>query len=131
MEKLAWSTDYENSIETIDFQHKCFFDIICKIQEVDNTSKDKKRILKIIRELVLYAQYHFLSEENYMEDIHYLDLYAHKQLHYRLIELLNIEINNFELGKTTITHFLEFTVNWFKNHTVNEDKKIAEFLKKK
>ncbi|HBF89251.1 MAG TPA: hypothetical protein DDX39_11480 [Bacteroidales bacterium] len=129
MNNLEWSSTYETGIGKIDNQHKNFLEIITTIQKVEKENSDVKKVMRTINELVKYAQYHFLSEENFMEEINYPEFQLHKQLHYKLIELLNIEKNNLELNQISLSHFLDFAVNWFKNHTVNEDKKIAEFFR--
>jgi hemerythrin len=72
---------------------------------------------------VRYAQFHFLSEENLMMRHRYPGLEEHQKLHHELLGSLSTHMLR-DNDEATIT----FLVNWFKAHTVQEDRKFCDFV---
>lgn len=121
------------SIETgnanIDVEHKIFFNQIRKLISSLNSGPDAYYLTRLALEIQKYAEFHFVSEENLMIDIGFPDFDEHQKKHLKLLERFNITLNYVELGRETYEGFISFLVDWFKSHTVEEDKKIADFLK--
>lgn len=129
MENLEWLQVFETGNSNIDAEHKIFFSLIKKLIFALNSGKDAYYLSRLVLELQKYAEFHFVSEENLMIDIGYPAIEAHQELHLKLLEKFNLTLNYVELGKETYDDFVTFLIDWFKSHTVNEDKKIPSFVR--
>jgi hemerythrin len=64
-----------------------------------------------------------------MQAMGYPGLEEHKEKHLQLIEVLSNNILGLTLDRITPTRIEELLVEWFLQHTANDDKKIAAFQK--
>jgi hemerythrin len=55
---------------------------------------------------------------------------SHVDQHRKLLEKFGQITMEMDLGDRSIKEFLEFLMDWFVNHTANEDKKIADYIEK-
>lgn len=123
-----WEKKYEIGIPEIDFQHKYFLELIKRFYDLAKSGISKVHIHNYLKELSLYTQFHFCSEENIMSLHAYPAAKAHKQLHIDLIEELTNKIGLCELGELSLNEVTYFLVEWFIDHTQKEDLKLAYFL---
>ena len=131
MSNIKWEKKYEIGHERIDFEHQIFVDLIAKIDDAVKLGKDKNYIERLLNELRAYAAFHFISEENIMYSINYPDYEGHKQHHNELLDKYSQKLMEIDLEEQKIEDLIIFLKNWFVNHTLNEDKKIASFVKGK
>lgn len=125
---LEWNPDYLTGIDEIDFQHQYFVKLINRIEsKLASIALDHGQS-PLLNELVLYARFHFLSEENFMVEAAYPGLEEHLKLHQQLIQELNNELQMLEQDMTEPGHFVEMLGNWFRDHTLVEDQKYARYL---
>jgi hemerythrin len=115
-------------VDEIDTQHRDFVKLINRIQmaHTERYSSDLKN--RMAWELWNYAQYHFFSEENLMMLIKYPDLALQQEEHQKLLDLLRGKVKEVEKGQGDLTSLIEFVFHWFKNHTLQLDKKIGEYM---
>lgn len=125
---LEWNPSYLTGIDEIDLQHKYFLMLINRIESRITSSGLSEGHNPLLAELVYYAQFHFLSEENIMAEAGYPDLADHKLLHTELIEQLNNEILMLESKMVEPLHIVKMLSDWFNDHTLIEDKKYAHFI---
>lgn len=132
MSTLKWEAKYELGIESVDHQHHYFFDLIKRIaDEFENLGDSDDKYL-LLKELNAYARFHFISEENLMRKYGYPKIEEHIRLHHELIESLNVVENRVQMNPDSNTEdIVKFLVNWFMEHSMNEDKCFANFLQKK
>lgn len=128
MSTIHWRDEYNLGIEEIDFEHKIFVKIIQKIERAIIEKKDESYINRLVQELKKYASFHFQSEENMMVEIKYPHLISHKLQHEHLLSQLQLVIVKVEIGEQDIRELPEFLLNWFKKHTLEEDKKLSKYL---
>lgn len=126
---LEWSDKYLIGIDRIDFEHETFFGLVSDFEKARVRNADKQTLLGILEEIALYAKFHFRSEENIMKSLNYPDLARHEQKHLQLIEDLSNKILGITLNSITPEETQIFLVDWFLNHTANEDRKIADYQK--
>lgn len=121
--KYIWEKNFETGINRIDFEHQVFLELINSFRSAINAKASAERLKGIITELEKYAEFHFISEENFMKCIGYPEFKKHQTEHFELLE-------NFNLSKhqNDFSIFLEFLFQWFANHTVAEDKKLKEYV---
>lgn len=120
---LHWQHDYATGVKEIDLQHHYFLSLINRIASELQSANDPKYRERLYEELVRYAAFHFISEENLMIKYGYPDLERHRMLHHNLKDDLSARcMLQREEG------LLEFLVNWFIHHTVTEDRHIGEYV---
>ena len=124
-----WKKRYEIGVPAIDHQHEYFFLLIKKLGELCGEDVKKSQVVNLLNELVLYAKFHFKSEENAMEEMGYPELEAHKKHHLDLIEELSCHRGTFELELTDLEELVDFLVKWLLNHTIEEDSGIGVYHK--
>lgn len=127
MSLIVWESKYEIGIPEIDAEHRVFVSIIQRI-EAALEEGNKDYIIGLIEELLKYAAFHFSSEENIMIREEYPDYHWHKKIHERLLIELRDKIQIIKFEYIDFSLLLKFLVNWFKSHTITEDKKIAEYI---
>ncbi len=128
---IDWSNKYELGIEDIDLQHHYFLNLINKISDLLKDSNHKDYKIRLITELNAYARFHFISEENMMLASGYPEWAEHKRLHRHLLEDLSGKESQIGLHPSSdsdLEDIVDFLANWFSTHTLEEDKKFAEFF---
>ncbi len=130
MVQIKWDKKFEVGNFEIDSEHKVFVRIIQKII-YSVGKKNHKYTERLINEIYKYADFHFHSEETVMIEINYPDFDAHKKEHEKLLfDLRNIiSIDGNDDYVRPMSEFIIFLTNWFTNHTLNVDKKLAGYLK--
>ena len=131
MSDIKWEKKYEIGHKRIDFEHQIFVDLIVKIDDAVKNKQDKNYIERLLNELQAYATFHFISEENIMYSINYPDFEIHKKHHNELLDKYNQKLMEIALDEQKVEDLIAFLKSWFINHTLNEDKKIAMFVKGK
>lgn len=119
---LNWKEEYATGVEEIDLQHRYFMGLINRLSSELDGCEDESYRKKLLNELVKYASFHFVSEENMMIKFAYPDLERHRKLHLDLIDKLSWQIQS-----KFYDALFEFLVDWFIRHTLEEDKHIGEF----
>jgi hemerythrin len=127
---LAWSHNYAIGIEKIDLEHRTFLNLVNEFNGARLAGASQDKLLRMLREISLYARFHFFSEENVMEDIGYPELDAHRNCHYVLIEVLSNKLLGLQMGDLTAAAVEAFLLDWFVDHVTHIDSKIAEFLQR-
>lgn len=120
---LHWDARYLTGIEEVDFQHHYFLDLINRLSQELKSTEDLHYRQRLIAELVKYAEFHFLSEENLMMRDGYPGLAVHHGLHLQLVEELSSRS-----VEQSLEELLDFLVRWFTHHTVEEDGKYGRFV---
>ncbi len=138
MDFITWNEEKMGlGIKLIDDQHKELLNIINELSTSINENTQHRDILKIIERLIIYADYHFYTEEELFDKFNYEDTYNHKKEHSIFVEEF-IEIKNkisrdkSYKDKTAIElseHVLKYIIDWFTNHVVGSDKKFVKLFK--
>ena len=129
MKNFEWSESYSIYNPSIDTEHKIFIKLINKLISAHNNDLDDYYCGRLSLEIQKYAEFHFVSEENFMIDINYPLLEDHQKQHIIILEKFNVEMNYIELGQRNYVEFIEFLVGWLTEHTLMQDKKIGDFIK--
>ncbi len=128
---LDWKEQFNTNIEEIDYQHKYFLKLIKRFALLTEEENDNEYLNRILNEISRYAVFHFCSEENLMYKHNYPLLKQHQRIHQDLIAELDNHIINTKHDPQGIINLIAFLANWFMQHTVEEDKKLAQFIMKK
>lgn len=125
---VQWKRKYEVGNLEIDSEHKVFVKIIQKIHQAMTHHDANTKVERLVRELFKYADFHFCSEENIMLDVQYPGFAEHKRRHEELLAQLKTKVFMYDLDLRDLESLIDFLVEWFVNHTVNVDKKLAKYL---
>ncbi|MDJ0834596.1 MAG: bacteriohemerythrin [Gammaproteobacteria bacterium] len=129
-ETIHWKDKYKLDIEIIDLQHQYFADLINRLSVQLNQTDNLQYQAALISELNAYARFHFISEENLMQQAGYPGLQQHKKLHHDLMDQLSVKESRLELnhGESEAESIIDFLRDWFLHHTVVEDRKFADYF---
>jgi hemerythrin len=133
---IKWKDKYYLGNEKIDLEHKALFDIAEKanqVYEIDSEKKQKELLGQVVNDLYSYVDYHFNNEEEYLHEISFPNIEAHKELHTKLLDMLNfISLNlPFLSVKSAGNELYNFVQNIFVKHIIDDDMKITKYLKNK
>lgn len=130
MVTLEWSSNYQTGNSEIDAQHQIFVKIINKLIEAKNNDGDKRFIESLCSELLKYAEFHFCSEENIMIEHNYPQYIEHRKHHEKVLSELRNRLFSLQYDYIDFANLESFITDWFTNHTLAEDMKLAKFLAK-
>lgn len=126
MHIYQWKSQYDVGLELIDVEHKNLIACINKLIIAQNL--DQHIVLKLADEVIAYAKFHFLSEENLMYLTQYPGLESHAKIHKRLLEQLDEQRKGLSKSVYCLQEFVTFLVRWFIEHTQTEDPKVAKHV---
>ena len=130
METDLDGSDREASFEIgndyIDAQHGMLITLIGKLSQAIETNVSADRLRRLLQEIKKYAEFHFLSEENYMRDIAFDELAAHEKSHSYLLSELSLRIARVRSEKGEATAVLEFLWQWLTVHIAQEDRRFVD-----
>ena len=130
MEKIEWKREYEIGIGVIDYQHRKLIRLIGDIQEYQERTDYTDDILDLIfDELCDYTDYHFSTEEKYMESLNYTNLAEHKIKHQNFINNIKLLKDKFQRREKDIMDNLAVFLNdWLMTHIFKEDLQIKQYV---
>lgn len=125
---IEWEEAYSIGDKKIDAEHKKLFDIASVLNK-EGISKEE--VALTIKELIKYTKFHFINEENFMREVSYSGLKAHKLLHKKIIDELNLIVKASKVeSMELIINKLQVLVNKnILNHILLDDKKVHHSLK--
>ena len=123
--QMAWDKKYEVGNERIDFEHHIFLDLVTSFSDKIAQGASKEQMLRLLKEIGKYADFHFTSEENMMIDSSYPDMDRHAELHALLIADLHDITGRFSSEHLAAKEVFDFLFQWFALHTSQEDKLLA------
>jgi hemerythrin len=128
----AWSDEYSIGIETIDDQHKGFFDAAHRLYDHILNCEGEKVVEQSVEFLRDYANRHFQAEEAFMAQHGYPRLAQHKQLHSEFLEVLDglvDDLHVFGPSQHLADRALEISQEWLIDHIADEDAQYAAYVK--
>jgi hemerythrin len=124
-----WNPELELGNAMIDTQHRMLLLLCRKLDIAIKTARSEQTIQRVILELKKFTEFHFISEQNLMHEIGYPQVAEHLQIHNSLIIELQVELSKIRHHSELPDDLLSRIYDWFKDHVVEEDLKIAEFSK--
>ena len=125
---ILWQDHYLIGHPRIDFEHRIFFDLIVDFHRARTGGAPADKLQRILEEVVLYAKFHFKSEENMMLDLAYPGLEAHRVQHRQLTERLGHQVMGANLGRYAPEELETFLVDWFVHHVTEEDALVSAYV---
>ncbi len=139
MPLIDWNDNIALDISEIDNQHKQLVNIINEMFDAMKDAKGNDIINDILKKLVDYTDYHFVTEERYFDQFRYSESEHHKKEHRYLVEQVNEFKKAFDEGKTKrdgsdsalTVDLWKLLKSWLINHIQISDKKYASLFKEK
>ena len=125
---IKWEKRFAVGYEKIDDEHRVFIDLIRSNSETIDSQKSLEHVTRFLDELVLYAKFHFFSEETLMILSNYPKYEDHKKDHLRLFETLVQQIEQYKENQEDGESFVLFIFEWFVIHTMQVDKELSDYL---
>ncbi len=130
MSLYLWNKNYEIGVTEVDNQHR---KLVGMINDLSDAMMDKKGYLAIphtLEQLGDYVQLHFTTEEEVMRDSKYPALEEHTREHLDLTKRFLEYKRAYSLDhESRPGKLLDFLRDWLKNHILESDKKIGNFIK--
>lgn len=129
---MGWTDDLSVGIDSIDKQHKTWFEKADQLFDAGKHGRAKEYIAQMLDFLDDYTKLHFKDEETYMQQIHYPELETQKKLHAAFIKQLAELKSEYETSGGNIVVIIsanQMVVNWLVNHISMQDKKIGIYAK--
>lgn len=128
--KFEWRESFNIGVDAIDKEHQQLFKILNKLFTFQEEEKDSQWLCQEgIKFFKGHALKHFVSEENYMESIHYEGLERHKKIHKSFrdntLPKLEEELERTGYAHDAVEHFLGVCSGWLIGHTMTEDLAIS------
>ena len=126
---FAFTDKYRTGIQLVDEEHQELFNIIRRANDLimEELLHDKyDEIMGVLDELRDYTVKHFSDEENYMESINYMGVFAQKKAHQMFVDKLNdINLDDMDDNQQQyLVEIVDFLLMWLVNHILKMDKLI-------
>lgn len=123
----SWKEEYSVGVKLIDEQHKRFFSIINRLDDVIRLGGKREDTVRILTDLVSYANYHFAVEEKYFQEFKYKRAKVHTAMHNGFRAKVEDFVNRLEEeDPSLVPGMATFSRDWLISHILKEDKKYSE-----
>ena len=130
---FTWSDNLATGNKLIDDQHKQLVIATNNLMDACKSGQGQAHLDSTMRFLIDYTRKHFGDEEKLQQQYHYPDYPNHKKLHDTFkssMEELAKKLKS-EGPTATLTIKISSSVGeWLIHHILNEDKKIAAYIKR-
>lgn len=133
MNQIVWNDSYSVNNAEIDAQHKEWIVIYNRLDHTmrtGNSSALHTSTADTLEAMKKYTEYHFRKEEEYMKEINYPDLVAHKRKHTDFDDELYNYNKMVRSGELVLnTEVMSIIKKWLLHHILHEDQKYASMPK--
>lgn len=129
MSKFVWSAAYDVFNDKLNNEHIEIIACMEKLEVLNKTTFNKDKVLDTLTQLIQITQTHFKDEEAYLKEIKYPNFDVHQQIHTQLIQTLEAQKKEFEIGVSgrLPAAVFDFFSNWIKTHILMVDTQYAKF----
>lgn len=132
MALIMWDEKLKTNVKECDEQHKKLIALVNELHDGMKAGKGKDVIGKVLNELLNYTNYHFKTEEAYMQKYNFPEFLKHKREHEDLTRQAKELKERFDRGEVAITvNVMNFLKEWLQSHILSTDKKYGPFLNDK
>jgi hemerythrin len=129
MALLDWNESYSVGVAVFDGQHKKLFALVNDLNDGMKAGKGKEALGKVLDGLISYTATHFAAEEKMMNEHQYLQAFAHKSEHDKLVKQVLKLQEDYKAGKAMLSlEMMSFLKDWLYNHIMGTDKKYGVFF---
>lgn len=129
MSLLRWKDEYLTQVEEIDTQHRRLFDLINGIYDLIRVGRGSDSIVEALGEVLEFTQFHFATEEKFMDSTSFLAAEGHKNEHGRLLDQIRELRRSVRDGRTVMSmNEMYFLKDWLLSHFQGPDRGLASHL---
>lgn len=99
-------------------------DTINRVNHALKDTDDPETQARLLEELVKYAEFHFISEENVAAGMSSPELARHRERHQEILREIRLHVQQLLDGVYTSDEFVVFLLEWFAGHTIHEDRRL-------
>lgn len=127
MSKIEWDDSFSVGVVEIDEQHRRWIEIINKLHDsIMDKNVSVKTTDRILCEMIDYANFHFVFEEDHMKNVGYQDLKKHRYQHEYFNKNLAAKLQEERAGGLVMnTELMKILMNWLREHILEEDMKYS------
>ncbi len=126
--KVQWSDELSVGVPQMDEQHQRWIDILNSFYDAIERGDRKEAVSHLFQGVEEYTSFHFGAEEQFMAEIGYPDLEAHRKVHQGLIEQVQSARARYEQGdRKAARELAAFVLSWLYTHIAKTDKKYGEY----
>ena len=132
MEKVIWNQRLSVGVEEIDRQHKQLVGVLNQLLGMEGVTVDSETISDTLTRMTEYADYHFKSEEAFMQKYAYPEYEAHRLEHIAFMrKTAELAMGTMAYKKSIPTDLLEYLKSWLVEHILVTDMKYKPFFEEK
>jgi hemerythrin-like metal-binding protein len=125
---LHWTENFPVGDERIDRDHRMFLELINEFSQARAGGASPQTLSRIIREMVLFARFHFLREQNLIMHLGLPGVEDHRLHHLDIVNNFNAKLNGLDTGQYTPEALESDFIEWFYLHMTEHDSMIADHL---
>ena len=127
---IQWNESLALGIPSLDQQHRTLVELAGGLQQAMKNGSSREHMAQILKELTLYAEYHFRWEERLFAAAGYPSAADHHYKHERFRDQLQQLVERHQKGLLTAgTPVLQFLRTWISDHILSEDRQAAAYLR--
>ncbi len=126
MKKIEWNSSFSVGIDSIDRQHQEFIRLVNRLGDTVKPQDSNETALRVLSELRKYADFHFMSEENFMRSENLPMLGTQEREHAYLLRTLDEMTSGFAQGAVKIAKIQLFLAKWLVSHILEDDREIGK-----
>jgi hemerythrin-like metal-binding protein len=129
MVKINWSPEYSVGVGMLDEQHKRLVLMLNRMIDTREAATGSQVVSEMISRMTAYAQEHFKFEEDLLTKIGFPRLDQHIQSHNKFRKKIVDLCMAVPLGVSSVPQvMLNFHVQWWQNHILQEDMQYRSFF---
>ena len=130
MKFFEWNASFATGNEEIDYQHQNLFNMANNLYEMLDSGIEMRLGVEIfLEQLIEYTDYHFSTEERFMEQTNYQEFTQHKAMHDSLRKQVIDFQKKFKDGEADLSQeLITFLKSWLLSHIQQTDTKLAKHL---
>jgi hemerythrin-like metal-binding protein len=126
---IQWKEELALGNALIDTQHRMLMLLCRKLDIAIKTGQSSQTVQRVMLEVKKFTEFHFVSEQNLMHEIGYPEVDAHSKLHTDLLIELQVHLSKIS-HKAEFPEDVLYALNeWLGQHIVEEDMKLAKYVK--
>ncbi|HQD27341.1 bacteriohemerythrin [Methanoculleus thermophilus] len=127
---MKWTDDLSVGVREIDDQHQKLVSLINDLHDAMRDKRGKDVLGKVLTDLAAYTEYHFSTEEKYMQKFGYAEFDAHRSEHQAFVAKVGEFKKGFDEGKLGLSiQVMSFLRDWVANHIKGSDKRYTDFFR--
>jgi hemerythrin len=124
---LTWNDTLATGVRQIDLQHQELIDIINELEAAHTAGRPSEALGEVLPRLVVYALFHFSTEDALMSDVTAAHAEVHRREHHDFSQRV-AAIQALPPEEIDMPELLAFLRHWLLEHIMKTDQDLARQL---